>query len=120
MQITVQFDTSDEDGQALLRTLLGEEPTRPDPVPAKKPPKAKPAPEPVVETVVEETVEEEAVVEDDLVGETYTRADAVQKATELVSAGKSSELKAALAALGAKRVSELPDDKITEFVLSLS
>jgi hypothetical protein len=56
---------------------------------------------------------EEAEVEDDLLGgeaeTTFTKADAIAKATQLVSSQKQAVVKTALAAVGAKRVSDLND-----------
>jgi len=77
--------------------------------PAKKAAAAKPAPEP-----------EPEAEEDLLGGDTPTMADAVALATKLVSAGEAAKVKAALADAGAKRVSELDEDKIAGFVAALS
>jgi hypothetical protein len=94
--------------QALLRVLLDEAPAaKATPAPAKKAaapkPTAVPDPEP----------------EEDLVGGGATLEDAVAKATELVAAGKTAAVKAALAAAGAKRVSELSGAKIQVFLDAL-
>jgi hypothetical protein len=64
--------------------------------------------------------EPESEAEDDLLGSTPTMADAVALATKLVSAGDSQKVKDALAEAGAKRVSELAEDKIAAFVAALS
>lgn len=99
------------------------------PAPAKKAapaakPAPKPEPEPEPEPVVEETVEE--TVEEDLVGgeaepepEGPTMADAVAAATKLVSSGGAPKVKAALGTVGAKRVSEIPVEAISEFLAAL-
>lgn len=58
--------------------------------------------------------------EEDLVGATYTLEDAVAAATQRVSAGKATEVKAALASVGAKRVSELKGASITTFMQALN
>jgi hypothetical protein len=49
-----------------------------------------------------------------------TMADAVALATKLVSNGDAAKVKAALSDAGAKRVSELDEDKIAGFVAALS
>lgn len=92
------------------------EPTKAPPAkktaPAKKATPAKKEPEP--EPVVEETEEE------DLVGSSEpTMEDAVARATELISAGKTVQVKAALETAGAKRVSELDSDGIVKFLAEL-
>lgn len=92
------------------------------PAPAKKAPAAKPEPKP--EPVAEP--EPEAAPEEDLLGgdtepepEGPTMADAVAAATKLVSSGGAPKVKEALAAVGAKRVSEIPADQITAFLDAL-
>lgn len=49
-----------------------------------------------------------------------TMKDAVDLATKLVSGGEAARVKEALAGVGAKRVSEIPEDKVGEFIASLS
>jgi len=83
--------------------------------PKAEPVKEAPAPEP------------EPVVEEDLLGgeeatpepEGPTMADAVAAATKLVSSGGAAKVKEALAAVGAKRVSEVPVVSIAEFLDAL-
>lgn len=102
-----------------------------------KPPVAKPAPKAapapasatsgkaaVLDTTLDEAPAAAEEAEEDLLGggaeeATYTLEDAVSKATKLVSGGKASEVKAALAAAGAKRVSELKGDAIGTFMQAL-
>lgn len=60
-----------------------------------------------------------AAMEADLAGETPTLQDAVTKATAAISAGKQAQVKAALNAAGAKRVSELKGDGIATFINAL-
>lgn len=56
-------------------------------------------------------------MEADLVGDAPTLQDAVTLATDMVGAGKATQVKAALAAAGgAKRVSELKGDAIAAFI----
>lgn len=66
-------------------------------------PKAEPAPEP----------------EDIIGGPEATLEDAVSRATALVAAGKTAQVKAALATAGVKRVSELSGAKIATFLTAL-
>lgn len=62
-------------------------------------------------------VEEE---EEDLVGgDAPTMSDAVAAATNLVSTGEAAKVKAALAEVGAKRVSEIEDGDIPAFLAAL-
>ena len=77
------------------------------PKPAAAAPKAQPKPEPKPEP------------EEDLVGDVATLEDAVSRATTLVASGKTAQVKAALAAAGAKRVSELSGAKIGVFMGAL-
>ena len=87
-------------------------------------PAAKPAakPEPVVETVVEETPEPvvETVVEETPATASVADRDAVvAAATKLVTAGKTAQVKTALAVFGAKRVSELEESMFDAFLTAL-
>lgn len=102
-------------------------------VTTKAPVKAAPSPKSaqsttpaVLDTTLDEEPEEAEVeveeAEEDLVGggETYTKEDAIKRATALVSGQKQAAVKKALAAAGAKRVSDLNDeDGITAFMKSL-
>lgn len=49
-----------------------------------------------------------------------TMEDAVARATELVSEGRTADVKGALANLGVKRVSELEESQIAEFLEAVS
>lgn len=97
----------------------------PAPAPAKKAAPAKAAPAKVEEptTEPEETpTSEEAgdTGEEDLVGgDGPTMSDAVAAATKLVSSGGAAKVKAALAEVGAKRVSEMSDSDIPAFLAAL-
>lgn len=130
MQITISFDPAtltDEDVRifALLAGTDADvkadggtpEKAAPAAAPAAKAaPKAKPAPK--AEEPVEEA--EEAVEDDAPDADGATMEDAVALATKLVSSGQAAKVKAALAEAGAKRVSELGEDKIADFIASLS
>ena len=98
------------------------------PAASKPAPKAeKPAPAPAsaqsnTPAVLDTTLDEPVEVEEDLVGggTQYTVADAVAEATKLVSQQKQAKVKEALAAVGAKRVSELKaDEDIQKFMAAL-
>lgn len=80
--------------------------------PAKKAPKPEPAEEPA--PVVEEETPAEAEAD------APTMADAVAAATKLVSSGNAGKVKEALASVGAKRVSEVAEDKIGAFLTALA
>lgn len=73
--------------------------------PAKKAaaPKPKPAPKP------EETLDDEAAAE-------YTVQDALAIASPLVASGRTREVKDCLTQVGAKKVSEVPAEKLGEFI----
>lgn len=86
--------------------------------PAKKAAVRKPEPELDPEP---EGAEDEVEEADDLIGgDVPTMADAVALATKKVNEGEAPAVKAALASVGAKRVSELKDDTIADFVAALS
>jgi len=128
MHITINTaeELSDLD-KSILRTLLGhsapssapatvaEAEAKPEkPAPAKKKKVAtKPAPEPELE---EEEEEEEEATNDGA----PSMEDAVSLATKLVNGGRASDVKAALAEAGCKRVSELDESDIASFVEALS
>jgi len=130
MHITINTaeELSDLD-KSILRTLLGhsapssapatvaEAEAKPEkPAPAKKKKVAtKPAPEPELEEEEEEEEEEEATNDG-----APSMEDAVSLATKLVNGGRASDVKAALAEAGCKRVSELDESDIASFVEALS
>lgn len=60
--------------------------------------------------------------EEDLLGgeDAPTMSDAIAAATELVSSGGAAKVKAALAEVGVKRVSELPETDIVRFLAALN
>ena len=92
------------------------EPVKAEPkkAPAKKAAAPKPEPEPEPEPEVEDLLgTEEAAA-------TYTMEDAINLATELVSAGKQADVKAALESAGAARVSALTASNIAAFMKALS
>lgn len=98
------------------------------PAKARRKPAAKPAPEPEPESEDDETPAPEEPEadepkddeEEDLVGAAPTLDAAVARATTLVSEGRAAEVKAALAEIGAKRVSELSGKAIAQFLNAVS
>lgn len=132
MQIT--FDTNnltdlDRDVLvAIVEVINGDDSTvenvpTPEPVvvtPVKATPAKKVAPAPEPEPEVPTSEEAGDTGEEDLVGgETYTLSDAVAAATQLVSSGGAAKVKAALAEVGAKRVSEMDETSIPAFMAAL-
>jgi hypothetical protein len=134
MHISINLDTSGETSQADINLLLtlaqslvkgtdGSAVVQADrkaeqaapavvtATPAKKAAAPKPKPEP----------EPEPEPEEDLIGggDALTVDDAVNKAQDLVTSGKSSVVKKALAAVGAKRVGELEPNQVADFVAAL-
>ncbi len=98
------------------------------PAPAKKAPIPTTSATSSKAAVLDKTIDEPAPAaeeaEEDLVGgeeevAAYTLEDAVSAATKLVSEGKSATVKTALAAVGAKRVSELKGVAIASFMEAL-
>ena len=80
--------------------------------PAKKAvaPKPKPTPKPAPEPEPEETSD------DDEAAAEYTTQDALAIASPIVSAGRTREVKDCLTQVGAKKVSEVPAEKLGEFI----
>jgi hypothetical protein len=95
MQLTIDTENLSTLDRTVLSLVLGGESA---PAPTKPAPSKKPAP--AAESA-------EPVVDDDPVDESPTKEQAVARAMELVGDGKAAEVKAALAVVGAKRVSEL-------------
>lgn len=119
--VTVVLDTSVPQDKEALTKLFGSdfvsvaekepEVTVVQHTPAPKAPtKAKATPPPVKEPEPEDLIS----------GGPDLREQAVQKATELVTSGKSAAVREALGSLGAKRVSDLADDQLEAFLASLS
>lgn len=114
VQITIDTNNLSELDIAMLAFLAGnteeeteaEEPEAPAPAAAKKQKAPKPEPE---------TSEDEDLVG----GDGPTMADAVAAATTLVSEGGAAKVKAALATVGAKRVSEMDEKDIPTFLAAL-
>ena len=110
--IQLTLPLSDED-TALMRVLLGDSAPPPVPVPAQA--KAAPA----------KAAPEEEEDEEDLLGSggdegDYTMKQAVEYATEASADGRREDIKAALQAAGAARVSQLKNQRqINVFVKSL-
>lgn len=128
MQITIDTNNLSELDINMLAFLADQgeevEETLPEPPEAKQaaPKKAvKPA---VVEQevgTITTVVEEEVVVEEEelIESEGPTMAEAVAAATKLVSEGEAAKVKAALADVGAKRVSEMEVGDIPAFLAAL-
>lgn len=113
MQITIDTSAplSDTD-KAILALVTGTPTATIVEEPATKPGR-KPATKPATEPEPEEEPDE------DLIGGEVTVQDAVDKATELVGAGKQAVVKAALKAVGADRVSNIPASKAAAFLAAL-
>ena len=119
MYIEIHHNTNEplnEQDKALLRALLGEkvqavaaseEPVKPAPL--KKTPKAEEPQE------AEEQAADEAEAADE-----PTLEDAQALARKFVAAGEAAKVKKALTKVGAKKVSEIPEDKIADFMADLS
>lgn len=105
MTIAISFDPTDESDLDYVRTLLSvpEEEAAPAPKKATRG-KAAAAPEPEPE--------------DEPTGNTLE--DAVARATELVAEGRAADVKGALANFNVKRVSELDESQVEEFLAALS
>ena len=125
MQIQITLDSNaplTEKDRAILAPILGnivpiEEPAPSTAKPARP---AKPAPAKTKPAPVEEPeVEDEETEDEDLLGGEVTLQDAIDRATELVSSGKSAQVKAALAQVGAKRVSDIKPSNLKKFIDAL-
>ena len=107
MTIAISFDPTNSDDVEYVQRLLAEAvEVEETPAPAKSTRKAKAAPAPEPEP------EEEP--------EGNTLEDAVTRATELVAEGRAAEVKGALANFGVKRVSELEESQVEEFLAALN
>lgn len=122
MQITITLDTDNltPGQQVALGSLVGaaegttvETPApKAAPAPAAKKTAAKaPAKDPEPTPEPAEDTDEDA---------SPTLEDAVALATKMVSNGEAKKVKAALTDVGAKKVSEIPEGKVSEFVAALS
>ena len=117
MQIIIDTDTISDSDRALLTSLLG---TAPMPARVPRTPKAPKgdAAEPVPPAVaVEPEPVPPAVAAEP---EAPTMADALAAATQAVSKGGSAKVKAALAVVDSKRVSEMKVEDISAFLAALS
>lgn len=117
MQITIDTNNLSELDIAMLAFLAeqgetAEEPEEPAP-PAKSTAK-KTAPKDEVPAPADEEAEEDLVGNDG-----PTLADAVARATVMVSNGNATKVKEALAVVGAKRVSEMKEEDIPAFFAAL-
>ena len=121
LQLTISLPLTEEEA-AQLQAFIGETVQSAAPAPKAKPaPKATAKAAPVAEEAPEVPDEpaDEADAEEDLLGGAPTLEDAVAKATELVSSGQTATVKAALAAVGAKRVSEVKANQVQAFIDAL-
>lgn len=124
IQITITDVTNlSEDEKSLLAFILGgaDVPTVAA-VEAKAEPAAKPAKKAAAKPAKKAEPEPEEDEDDDLLGDDepeYTMADAVAKATEMVSGGNATDVKAALTDLGVRKVSELKPSQIAAFIAAL-
>lgn len=119
MEIVITLNTDNpEDAKFWANLLKGGEanaaaqaPETPAPAPkaAAKPKAAAPKPEPAP-----------APAEDLVEGSAELREQVVNVATELVSKGQSAKVREALAALEAKRVSDLGDDQLEAFLTAVN
>lgn len=127
MQITIDTNNLSELDIAMLGFLADQgEPQEPDEDPAPvvetpkpkaaKAPKAEKPAEPVAETPAAEPEEEDLLGGEDV----PTMSQAIAAATELVSTGGAAKVKAALAEIGVKRVSEMKDSDIPTFFAALA
>lgn len=118
MQISFDPNNLTDLDRSVLATVLGVTPTS-------APPKAKAAPKVVAEVPTSEevgTTGEELIAPADPaspVEDGPTLSDAVAAATKLVSSGQAAKVKAALADLGAPKVSGLEKDQIATFLDAL-
>ena len=105
-----------EQGEPVEVEEAADEPEpEPDPKPSKKKAAAKKATTKKADPEPEPDPEPES--EDDSDGPTMS--DAVAAATQLVSSGEAAKVKAALAEVGAKRVSEMDESDIPAFLAAL-
>lgn len=147
MQITIETDNlSDEDVQ-ILRFLVGNDAPAASPVPAAAAPANVEPPakrftaadfkevpgvgRKTAQLIVEHLYGDDAEApapdeedeapeaEDENDGDGPTMSDAVAAATRFVSSGKAAQVKAALAEVGAKRVSEMDEGDIPAFMAAL-
>ena len=114
MILTIDTSTPLRDlDREILRGLLGEN-TQPAATPA---PAAEPTPEPK-KAAAKKTKATEPKAETPTDGPSLQ--DAVDAAAKLVSAGKTAEVRAALNAVGARRVSEVAADSVQAFLDALT
>lgn len=122
MQITITLDTDNltPGQQVALGSLVGvaEGTVVPD---SQDAPKAAPAAKKAAAKAPAKDPEPAADEPDtDEDASTPTLEDAVALATKMVSNGEAKKVKSALSDVGAKKVSEIPEGKVSEFVAALS
>jgi len=109
MTIAISFDPNDPADVEFVNSLLaaGDAPAPAPKKAAAKKTAAKADPEPEPEEAEEETEAE---------SNGPTLEQAVERATELVSEGRAADVKGALAKFNVRRVSELAEDQVAEFL----
>lgn len=123
MQITIDTNNLSDMDIAMLAFLADQGETVEDddiPEPEPTPAKAEKAAKKAAAAKPEPTPEPEEEEEDLVGGEGPTMSDAIAAATELVSSGSAAKVKAALAEIGVKRVSELEEKDIATFLAELA
>lgn len=122
MQITINTAEALSDTDLAILAVLVQQDAAATPAPKAEKAAAKPAKKAAAKPEPKPEPEPEPEEDEDLVGgdDAPTMEDAVALATKLVSSGRSKDVKAALNAAGAKRVSELKAEDIPEFVNALS
>jgi hypothetical protein len=114
MQITLDTNNLSDLDVQILSLIMSSEPTaeKPKATTVAKPAAKKPEPEPEAEAEAEAEVEPEA--------DGVSLADAKALASKMVANGEAAKVKAALTKVGAKKVSEVSEDKVAEFHSALS
>lgn len=102
MAVTISFDYNDESDREFILGLLSPEEGGVDDAEETPAPRAKSKAQPAADEPDGPTMEQ-----------------AVERATELVGEGRAADVKGALANFGVKRVSELEESQIAEFLESL-
>lgn len=130
MNITIQIDGELTDAdKAILRAIAGDAPVAPgampsigeaEPVVQDKPAPKKPGPKPKPKPAKEEAPEPEKDEKKDEETESSVVEQAVARAAELLQSGGVDQVKAALADLGATRVSQLKPAQAKEFLEKLA
>lgn len=120
MQITIDTNNlSDLDKSVLALLAGGAAPAAAPAAKATPAPAKKAAAAPKKEEPVEEPEADEPDADEEQGSDEPTIDDAKEKASALVSNGEAAKVKAALTAVGAKKVSEIPANKVAAFLAEL-